>query len=90
MFRRSVLPGLPETKISSPSAAPCGAHCKIVLDLGRLAVLVNAEEADVEVVAGILEVVRIAAEEGDRLLRGEDQPHVGIFLVAIEVVRARR
>ena len=60
---------------------------QVVRRLDRLAVLVDAEEADVEIVAGILEVVRIAAEEGDVLLGREDQPHVGVFLVAVEVVQ---
>ena len=88
MSSRLVRPGWPETKISSPSLAPAGAPLQEMLDLGRLAVLVDAEEADVEIVARVLEVVRVAAEEGDVLLRGEDQPHVGVFLVAIEMVQA--
>ena len=41
---------------------------QIVRHFGRLAVLVDAEEADVEIVAGILEIVGVAAEEGDVLL----------------------
>ena len=36
-----------------------------MLDLGRLVVFVDAEEADIEIVARILEVVGVAAEEGD-------------------------
>ena len=81
-------PGWPETKTSSSSLRAGLAPLQVVLDLGRLAVLVDAEEADVEVVARILEVVRIAAEEGDLLLRGEDQAHVGVLLEAIEVILA--
>ena len=69
-------------------AGPVLAPFQVVLDLGRLVVLVDAEEADVEVVARILEVVGIAAEEGDLLLRGEDQADVGVLLVAIEVILA--
>ena len=42
----------------------------------RLAVLVDAEEGAVEVVARIREVVRVAAEERDLLLGGEDEPDV--------------
>src|ERR1044071_218242 len=53
-----------------------------------LAVLVRAEEADVEVVARILEVVGVAAEERDRHLGREDEADVGVALVAIEVVLA--
>ncbi len=58
-----------------------------ILRLDRFAVLVDAEEADVEVVARIFEVVGIAAEIGDLLLRREDQPHVGVSLVAVELVQ---
>ena len=46
----------------------------------------GAEEADVEVVAGVLEVVRVAAEEGDVALWREDQPDVRVFLGPIQVV----
>ena len=65
---------------------PARRPLQVVLDLGRLAVLINAEEADVEVIAGIFEIVRIAAEEGDVLFGREDQADVGVFLVAIEMV----
>ena len=61
---------------------------QIVLALDRLAVLVHAEERHVEVVARIREVVGIAAEERDLLLGREDQPDVGVFLVAIQPVLA--
>ena len=64
------------------------APLQVVRRMHRLAVLVRAEEADVEVVARILEVVGIAAEEGDADFRREDEPDVGVFLVAIEVVLA--
>jgi len=60
----------------------------MVRHLRRPAVLVGPEEADVEVVAGKLEIVRVAAEKGDLPLRGEDEPHVGVFLRAVEVVEA--
>ena len=56
------------------------APLQIVLDLGRLVVLVDAEEADVEVEARVLEVVRVAAEEGDLLLGREDEADVGVLL----------
>ena len=61
---------------------------QMVLHPGRPAMLVGAEEADVEVEPGKLEVVGVAAKEGDLLLRREDQPHVGVFLRAVEVVGA--
>ncbi len=59
-----------------------------MLHFGRLAVLVGTEEADVEIEARKFEVVGVAAEGRDRLFRGHHQPHVGVLLVAIKVVRA--
>src|SRR6266705_1633787 len=53
-----------------------------------LVVLVDSEKADVQVVARILEVVRVAAEERGRFLRCEYQSHVGISLVPVEVILA--
>ena len=62
------------------------APLEVMLDLGRLAVLVDAEKADVEIVARIREVVRIAAVEGDLLLRSEHQANVRVMLETIEVI----
>ena len=53
-----------------------------------LVILVDAEEAGIEVVTRKLEVVGIAAKECDLLLGREDEPHVGVFLGAIEMVAA--
>jgi hypothetical protein len=64
------------------------APVQMVLDFRGLAVFVDAEEADVEVVAGELEVVHVAPEEGDRRLGRHDELHFGVALVAIEVVFA--
>ena len=55
--------------------------------LHRLAVFVGAEKADIEVEARILEVVGIAAEEGDLLLGGEHQAHIGVLLEPVQMVR---
>ena len=85
VLSRCVRPGWPKTKARSPSAAPLP-QAQVVLGMQGLSVLVNAEEADVQVEAGVLEVVGVAAEEGDRLLRGEDQPHVGVTPGLVEVV----
>ena len=53
----------------------------------RLAILIGPKETDIEVVARKLKIVGVAPEEGDLLLRRKDQPHVGVFLGAIEVVQ---
>jgi hypothetical protein len=46
------------------------------------------EQADVQIEAGVLKIVRIAAEEGDVLFRREHQPHVGVFFQTVQVVQA--
>ena len=59
-----------------------------MLDLDRLVVFVNAEEADVEIVTRIGEIVGVAAVEGDLLLGGEDKPDIGVAFEAVKVVLA--
>ena len=59
-----------------------------MLDLGWLAVFVGAKEADIEIEARILEVIRVAAVEGGLLLGREDQAHIGILLEAVKVILA--
>ncbi len=58
----------------------------MMLRPGGLAILVGAEEANVEVVAGILEVVGIAAEEGDGELGAKTEPDIRVFLVRVEMI----
>ena len=58
--------------------AACLRPFQIVVDLGRLAVLVNPKERDVEIVARVFEVIRIAAEERGLLLGCKHEPHVGV------------
>src|SRR5207249_3905450 len=62
------------------------APLEVVLDLGGLAIFIDAEETDIEVIARIGEVVRVAAIEGDLLFRGENQAHIGVAFEAIEVI----
>ena len=59
-----------------------------ILGLRRLAILVGAEDADIEIEARILEVVRIAAVKGDLLLGREDEPDIVVTFVAIQIVDA--
>jgi hypothetical protein len=59
-----------------------------VLELHRLIVLIDAKEADIEVVAGELEIVGIAAEEGDVFFGGEDEADVGVFFILVEMIFA--
>src|ERR1700742_4654617 len=59
---------------------------EVVLRADRLIVLVNTNERHVDVETREVEVVRIAAEERGLKLRREDQTHVGVFLVTIELI----
>ncbi len=65
-----------------------GVPLQVVVDLQRLAVVVHPEDGQVEVVAGIGEVVGVATEERGLLLRAEHQAHVGVFAVAVQPVLA--
>ena len=51
--------------------------------LGRLSVFVSAEDANIEIEAWILKVVRVAAIKRDLLFRREDQTDVGVTLETI-------
>src|SRR5437773_3305967 len=67
----------------------CGAlwvPFQVIRALDRLAVFVDPEQREVEVVARIREVVRIASEESSLVLGSENQPHVRVLLVAVEPV----
>lgn len=54
------------------------------------AVLICPEERHIQAVTGIGEIVRVAAKGGDAVFRGEDQPDVGVLLVAVQVVFSAR
>ncbi len=56
------------------------APLQILIDLGRLVVLVHAEERNIQIVARILEIIRISAEKRDVLLRREYQRTSVYFL----------
>src|SRR4029077_15997114 len=64
------------------------APLQVVCALDRQVLLIHPEEADVEIVARIFEIIRVASKECCILLGREDQPHIGVFLVAIQMVRA--
>ena len=63
-----------------------GRPLQIVLEMSRLSVFVDPEECDVQIVAGIGEVVRIASEKGDIELRRKHQSHVRVLFVFVQVV----
>ena len=63
-----------------------GGEFEEVVDVRGLVVFVGAHEGDVEAVAGVFEVVGVAAEEGGLEFGGEDEADVGVAFVAIEVV----
>src|ERR1039458_6192719 len=69
-------------------ALACRREFKIILHLDGLAVFISAKQADVEVIARVFKVIRVAAIESNLLFRREYDPHVGIALVTVELIRA--
>src|SRR5947209_19098792 len=57
-----------------------------MFDFRRLAVLIDAEKADIKVVPRILKIVRIAAKKRDCLLGREYQPNVRVLFELIQVI----
>src|SRR5437763_941676 len=53
----------------------------------RLAVLVHSKKCDIQVVPGKLKVIRIAAEKRHLEFRSKNQPHIGVLLETIEVIK---
>src|SRR5207237_960962 len=54
----------------------------------RRAILIKPDEGAIEIVAREVEIVGIATEERHYLLRREDQTHIGIFAVDVELILA--
>ena len=67
-------------------ARPFDSPAQVTGSARRLAVLVDTQQAEVEAPAREIEVVGIAAECRDRLLRSEHQPHVVVAVVFVEEV----
>jgi len=65
-----------------------GIPFQIILRVDRLAVLVNAEQRHIQVVARIREIVGVAAEEGGLVFGCEYQPHIGILPITVKPVFA--
>src|SRR6266404_3692170 len=61
---------------------------QVMFGLGGLAVFVSAENADIEIEARVLKVIRIAAVEGGLLFGRENDPHIVVAFVAIQIVNA--
>src|SRR5215469_16051835 len=59
-----------------------------MIDLCRSSILVNTKQADIQIVAWIFEIIWVAAEEGHLLLGSEDQAHIVVTFVPIEMVGA--
>src|SRR5439155_14456996 len=69
-------------------ARPVRVPLEKMIDLRGLAILVNAKETDIEIITGILEVIRVAAKKSHLLLGREDEPDVVVTFVSIQVVSA--
>ena len=79
-------PGMSRDEDQFPICGTVGTPFQIVLDLSRLPILVNPEETNIQIVARVLEIVRIAAIERDLLFGSENQPHISVFLEPVKLV----
>src|ERR1700736_2130877 len=57
-----------------------------MIDLGRLPVLVSAKNTNIEVVARIFKIVRVASVKRNLLFGSKDETDIVVSFVAIEVV----
>ncbi len=84
MSWRSVEPGWPGDEHGLVGGRAVEVDRQMLRRRGRTAVLVGAQQREVEAPARKLEVVRVAAERGDVGLGREDQPHVVVAPILIE------
>jgi hypothetical protein len=54
----------------------------------RFSVFVDTENADIQIIARILEIVGITAKKSDLLFGSENEPNIGVPLIAIELITA--
>ena len=66
----------------------CLAEGQKILDRGRLAIFVRAQNRRVQRKAGKVEVVRVAAEVGGDIFRCPHQPRIGVAVVTVKMVKA--
>ena len=59
-----------------------------MLNFGGLTILVDAEDADIEIVARIFEIIRIAPEKRHGLFWRKNDAHIVVTFVAIKVISA--
>src|ERR1700747_1368174 len=57
-----------------------------MLDPGRLPIFINTENTDIEIEAGIFEIVRIATVKSHLLLRRKNYPDVLITFVTVKMI----
>ena len=59
---------------------------QVIIEVRRLAILVDPEEGDIQVVARIGEVIGISAKESNVEFGSEHQPHVRVLFILVEVI----
>ncbi len=79
---------MPGDKYELAIAHASGAPAQVMLHLGRFALFINPEQADIQIVARVLEIIGVASEEADIRFRRENQPHIRIAFVTIERILA--
>ena len=80
--------GVPRDHDQLTGAGAARAPAEPVGHLRGLPILVETKKGDVEAVARELKIVAVAAEEGDRYLRGHNETDIVVALVAVEMVLA--
>src|SRR5881227_2506648 len=58
-----------------------------MLGMYRLTVLVHSKKCDIQVVAGKLKIIGIAAKKRHLKFGRKDQPHVGVFFETIKMIQ---
>src|SRR4029077_7190500 len=79
------IPGMPGDKDEIAVLYSAGRPFEIVVKMCGLVVFVDSEKRDVQIVAGIGEIIRIPAKKRDVKFWSENQTHIGVLLVLVEV-----
>src|SRR4029077_16995733 len=77
------IPGMPGDKDEVAVLYPAGRPFEIIVKMCGLVVFVDSEKRDVQIVAGIGEIIGIIAKERDVKFWSENQTHIGVLLVLV-------
>ncbi len=75
--------GMPGDKDEVAVLDPAGRPLEVVVKMCGLVVFIDSEKRDVQVVAGIGEIIGIPAKERDVKFRSKNETHIGVLLVLV-------